>query len=102
MWVLGYVFHLPESRMLWKPDEKRGRFVLSEVMQMGNFGHSDDRFRLKEDDSHLHRYWKTVKSKMRFFKYFPNEAIWEPVDFFFRFFEIRIAKRKARKLMVRG
>lgn len=102
MWVLGYVFHLTESKMLWKPDEKRGQFVLSEVMQMGNFGHCDERFRLNADDTHLKRYWKTVKSKMRFFKYFPSEALWEPVDFFFRFFEIRIAKRNARKLMIQS
>lgn len=101
MWVLKYVFLLPESKMLWSADEKRGHFVLSEVMQMGNFGHSDNRFKLNANESHLQRYWKMIKSKMRFFKYFPCEALWEPIDYFFRFFEIKAAKKRARELMTK-
>ena len=66
MWVLGDVFHLEETMMPWKPDGRSGRFLLDEVMQMGNFGQGDDRFRLDSSDSHLHRYWLMVKSKWRF------------------------------------
>lgn len=102
MLILGYVFHLPESKMLWKPDCKRGSFVLSEVMQMGNFGHSDERFRLKAEYSHLQRYRKTVMSKKRFVQYFPIEVFLQPIDMIIRFFEIRKAKRFAKKLCLGG
>ncbi len=94
MWVMGYVFTLPHEKMLWEPDEKRGAFLLSEIMQMGNFGHEDLRYQLRRDDSHLQRYWQTVKGKMRFVKYFPTEAFWQPIDIFLRFFELRKIKRK--------
>lgn len=102
MWMLGYVFHLDESAMLWKQDERRGRFLLSEVLQMGNFGHSDNRFKLDANDPHLKRYVQTVKSKFRFFKYFPSETLWQPINFFWTFLEIRRVRRKARKLMVQN
>ena len=102
MWMLGYVFHLNEATMLWKPSERRGRFLLSEVLQMENFGHGDNRFKLKAEDSHLKRYIQTVKSKFRFIKYFPSETFWQPINYFWTFFEIRRVKRKARKLMLRA
>ena len=95
MWLLGYVFYLPETKMLWEPDECRGRFLLSEVMQMGNFGHSDNRFRLNESDSHIKRYFQTVKSKWRFIRYFPSETLWQPLDYIVQFIEIRRLRRKA-------
>lgn len=99
MWIMGYVFHLPEERMLWKLDEERGRFILSEVMQMGNFGHGDKRFRLNAKDSHLKRYFQTMKGKLRFVKYYPKEALWQPIDMFLKFFELRILKRKVKQLL---
>ena len=99
MWIMGYVFHLPVEKMLWEQDEKRGRFLLSEVMQMGNFGHGDKRFRLKVEDSHLRRYLQTIKGKMRFVRYYPSEAFWLPVDMFLKFVELRILKREVKQLL---
>ena len=43
MWVLGDVFYMPKEQMLAEPDERRGRFLLSEVMRAGNFGQADSR-----------------------------------------------------------
>lgn len=97
-WVLSIVFHLDQSKIMWKPDEKKGKFLLSEVMQMGNFGHSDNRYVLNNNDSHYIRYLLRVKSKMRFVKYFPCEALWQPVDIFFSFFELRVIRWKAKRL----
>lgn len=98
MWVLGYVFGLPKDQMIWEPEENVGRFLLGEIMLMGNFGHDDDRYRLSKDDSHLKRFMLMTKSKFRFVKYFPSEVFWQPVDTFFRFFEIRSIRRKAARM----
>ena len=59
--VMGYVFHLDRSRMLWAPDDNSGRFLLSEIMKMGNFGHEDHRFDLDKDASHLRRYCQRLR-----------------------------------------
>lgn len=96
MWVMGDVFHLEQSKMLWAPNEKRGRFVLSEIMKMGNFGHSDHRFDLDKDASHLRRYCQRLRGKFRFVKYFPIEVMWQPIDILITFFELRRLRKKAR------
>lgn len=47
--------------MLWAPDDNSGRFLLSEIMKMGNFGHEDHRFDLDKDASHLRRYCQRLR-----------------------------------------
>ena len=43
MWVLGEVFGMERDLMIIAPNEKEGRFLLSEIEQAGNFGHRIDR-----------------------------------------------------------
>ncbi len=38
MWILSHVFRLDESLMLCAPGERRGRWMLADIMQGGNFG----------------------------------------------------------------
>lgn len=97
MWVMGYVYQLEQSKMLWNQDERRGRFLLNEVMQMGNFGHTDERFKLRSEDSHVRRFWQRVKSKMRFFEYFPSEALWYPFSLLWLVVELRWLRWKVRR-----
>ena len=97
MWVMGYVFQLEQSKMLWRPDERRGRFLLSEVMQMGNFGHTDGRFGLRREDSHVRRFWQRVKSKMRFWGFFPSEALRYPFSLLCLVIELRWLRWKVRR-----
>ncbi len=98
MWVMGYVFHLDQSKMLWTPDDKRGQFVLSEIMKMGNFGHTDHRFDIDKDASHLRRYYQRLRGKFRFLKFFPVEVMWQPIDILFTFFELRWLRRKTNEI----
>lgn len=97
MWVMGYAFKIEPSQMLWSPDERRGQLLLNEVMQMGNFGHSDERFNLKHKDSHKKRYLQRVKSKMRFLRYFPNETLWYPLSLICLVIELRWLRWKVRR-----
>ena len=43
MYVLQIVFGLERDKMLWRPSEKDGIFLLNEIMRSGNFGQSDIR-----------------------------------------------------------
>ena len=45
MYVLKTVFAMPSAYMICEPDEKRGRFLLNEIIQTGNFGQFDERIK---------------------------------------------------------
>ena len=98
MWVLQKVFGLNPIYMLCSPNPRDGKFLLDEIMQMGNFGYGDGRFSLNKEDSHLIRFWQSCRSKWRFISHFPSEVLWQPIDMFLRFFEIRYLRRKALRL----
>ncbi|MGM9700063.1 MAG: hypothetical protein ACI3YX_01395 [Prevotella sp.] len=57
MYVEREVLGLQDEYMIYKPDEKAGSFLLEEILQMGNFGQDDKRFQLKQEDSHIKRFW---------------------------------------------
>lgn len=90
MWVLQEVFEASpppppvegESWRLCEPNEKEGRFLLSEIMLAGNFGHADERINVTKD--HWLR-WGVMKLKrnMKFLTSYPEEVICEP---FFRIY----------------
>lgn len=98
MYVEREVFGLKDEYMICKPDEKAGSFLLEEILQMGNFGQDDKRFQLKQEDSHIKRFWQTSTSKWRFIDHFPNEAVWQPIDTFLRFFELRYLRRRVGRM----
>lgn len=98
MWVLQHVFGLSTIDMPWMPNQREGEFLLKEIMQMGNFGHSDERFRLNKDDSHLKHFWQSSQSKWRFIGHFPSEVLWQPIDMFLRFFELKSLRKKSLHL----
>ena len=102
MWVLGHIFHLERERMLWAPNERTGRFLLDEVMMMGNFGKNDERFANRKRGNYIVRYWRYCISKIRFLKVFPTETFWLPVDHFMSGTEMLLNRRKGRNLEVRS
>lgn len=94
MYVENVVFGLQEKYMVCKPEETAGQFLLYEILQMGNFGHNDTRFQLKEGYSHLRRFWMMSSSKWRFIEFFPKEVAWQSIDTFLRFFELRFLRKR--------
>lgn len=86
-WVIGYVFDGdPNSPSFRKglgegsfvPDEKEGRFLLSEIMQTGNMGHADVRVDRSKLNSALGRYIYNFKRDLHVMRICPHEALWEP------------------------
>ena len=79
MYVLHETLGLPEEKMIAPVDVNEGRFLLAEIMQGGNFGQYDTRLGSKENEGKLHRYLRMSLRNLRFVKYYPTEALSEPL-----------------------
>lgn len=76
MWVLQEVFGLEEEYFLVAPDEREGRFLLSEIMQAGNFGKYDERIDRTNHHKLLPRLWNSLLRDWKFLVHYPHEMIW--------------------------
>ncbi|RRD80602.1 hypothetical protein EII14_00960 [Alloprevotella sp. OH1205_COT-284] len=80
MYVLHEVLALPENKMIIAPMDKiRGKFLLEEVMIGGNFGQYDTRLSSRENEDKVRRYLRMSLHSMRHVKYYPAEALCEPI-----------------------
>ena len=90
MWVLGKVFYMSKSQMLTESDERRGRFLLHEVMRAGNFGHADDRVGNWAEMSRWERLKWGTNWSWRLIGQYPREVFWHPyyriTQYFWRLF----------------
>ena len=84
MYIMQEVFGMPTSRFIVPPNEKYGRFVLNEVMEAGNFGRHDARNRFGR--SQLGHNLQRVYRDIRLVRYFPAEALCEPLFRIWHFF----------------
>ena len=84
MYIMQEVFGLPASRLIVPPNEKYGKFVLNEVLEAGNFGKHDERNRFGR--SKLGHNLQRVYRDIRFMRYFPAEALCEPLFRIWHFF----------------
>ena len=79
MWVMLEALGLPKEWMLWEPDEKEGKYILSQVMAGGNFGQYDQRLQ------HGRGKWNAVKGVCKhnwhLLWHYPADVIWAPVWF---------------------
>lgn len=93
MWIMQEVFGLERKRLLCKPDEKEGRYILAEVMEGGNFGHHDERIR-KVGKGKWQSVFATLQHAMHVLKRYPSEALWMPVWMAYHFIWKRTLKIK--------
>lgn len=77
MWILVSQLGLPVECSLVEPDQKRGWFVLHEILQGGNFGKSDKRYHFSNNA--FGRNLQRLQRDCRLLSYFPSEALSEPV-----------------------
>ena len=78
MWMMKEIFGLDDKYLLCEPNEEYGRFLLDEVMQTGNMGHSDKRIDPQKLQSAVGRYVFNLKRDIRILRICPHEALWEP------------------------
>lgn len=83
MYVMKEVCGMRNEELLCEPNEKDGKFLLSEIMMAGNFGHSDPRMDGLNTSSTFKRQvsqaWRRFKRNMRFVTSYSGEVVWEPV-----------------------
>ena len=84
MYIMQEVFGMPASRLIVPPNEKYGKFVLNEVLEAGNFGRHDARNRFGR--SQLGHNLQRVYRDIRLVRYFPGEALCEPLFRTWHFF----------------
>ena len=84
MYIMHEVFGMPASRLIVPLNEKYGNFVLNEVLEAGNFGSYDKRNRFGK--SQLGHNLQRVYRDIRLIKYFPAEALSEPIFRVWHFF----------------
>ena len=91
MFVLQRVCGMDDNSMVTKPDEKRGKLLLDEIMMSGNFGKYDDRLKNRDAKNLVLFNLVALKRQLRFLRYYPMDIISIP---FFKVWHWRWRKTK--------
>ena len=78
MHALHVTFGLTADKMLWEPDLGDGKFLLNEIMQMGNFGRLDKRQR-GIYSSHWKSFWSVHFKTFRYWRFDHFAWFWSPI-----------------------
>ena len=86
MYVLHVVLGLPEERMIRPMEVKRGDLLLSEILNGGNFGKHFTKYGHFTQQGMAKKYFLKIWRNMHFVRYYPAEALSEPVFRTWHFF----------------
>lgn len=86
MYVLKEVLGLSEDKMIVPMDEKRGRLLLAEILDGGNFGRHFTKYAGFTHQSMGKKYFLKIWRNMHFVRYYPAEALCEPLFRIWHFF----------------
>ena len=86
MYVLHEVLGLSEEKMIAPMDEKRGRLLLAEILEGGNFGQHFSKYGGFTHQSMGKKYFLKIWRNMHFVRYYPAEALSEPLFRTWHFF----------------
>ena len=86
MYVLKEVLGLSEAKMIVPIDEKRGNLLLAEILDGGNFGRHFTKYAGFTHQSMGKKYFLKIWRNMHFVRYYPAEALSEPIFRTWHFF----------------
>ena len=86
MYVLHEALGLPEEKMIAPMDEKRGKLLLAEILNGGNFGKHFTKYGHFTQQGMAKKYFLKIWRNMHFVRYFPAEALSEPIFRTWHFF----------------
>ena len=86
MYVSHVVLGLPEERMIRSMDVRRGELLLSEILNGGNFGKHFTKYGHFTQQGMAKKYFLKIWRNMHFVRYYPAEALSEPIFRTWHFF----------------
>ena len=86
MYVLHETLGLSEEKMIAPMDEKRGELLLAEILEGGNFGRHFTKYGGFTHQSMGKKYFLKIWRNMHFVRYYPAEALCEPLFRTWHFF----------------
>ena len=86
MFVLHEVLGLSEDKMIVPVDEKRGKLLLAEILNGGNFGKHFTKYGHFTQQGMAKKYFLKIWRNMHFVRYYPAEALSEPIFRTWHFF----------------
>ena len=86
MFVLHEVLRLSEEKMIAPMDEKRGKLLLAEILNGGNFGQYFTKYGHFTQQGMAKKYFLKIWRNMHFVRYYPAEALSEPIFRTWHFF----------------
>lgn len=76
MWIEKNVLGIDEQCLIVDPDERIGKLILKEMMEGGNFGHHDERYKGRNKGL-LTRGITDTYRLMKMLSYFPDLVLWK-------------------------
>lgn len=86
MYVLHETLGLSEEKMIAPMDEKRGKLLLAEILNGGNFGKHFSKYGHFTQQGMAKKYFLKIWRNMHFVRYYPAEALSEPIFRTWHFF----------------
>ena len=86
MYVLHEALGLSEEKMIAPLDEKRGKLLLAEILNGGNFGQHFTKYGHFTQQGLAKKYFLKIWRNMHFVRYYPAEALSEPIFRTWHFF----------------
>ena len=86
MYVLHEALGLSEKKMIAPMDEKRGELLLAEILEGGNFGRHFTKYGGFTHQSMGKKYFLKIWRNMHFVRFYPAEALSEPIFRTWHFF----------------
>lgn len=86
MYVLHEALGLSEEKMIAPMDEKRGKLLLAEILEGGNFGRHFTKYGHFTQQGMAKKYFLKIWRNMHFVRYYPAEALCEPLFRTWHFF----------------
>mgnify|MGYP004566733337 CR=1 FL=1 len=86
MYVLHEALGLSDGKMIAPMDEKRGKLLLAEILNGGNFGRHFTKYGHFTQQGMAKKYFLKIWRNMHFVRYYPAEAFSEPIFRTWHFF----------------